>query len=80
MKVLFSELLADVQAAEARICQNAGIPDGKGTERWSNISEFEEGYFISYPQNGWGGYTCEQMMDGVSGVVLRDITIVEVDE
>lgn len=76
MKILFSELLEDVVAADAKICENAGIPDGKGTERWSEVSEFEEGYFIAYPESGWGGLTTEQMMDGVVGVVLRDITII----
>lgn len=77
MKVLFSEVLEDVQVAEAKICENAGIPDGNGTERWSLINEFEEGYFISYPENGWGGFTTEQMMDGVTGVTIRDITIID---
>lgn len=80
MKVLFSEVLEDVVAAEAKICQNAGIPDGNGTLKWSEISEIEDGFFIAYPENGWGGYTREQMLEGVNSVVLRDVTIIGADE
>jgi hypothetical protein len=77
MKILFSVLREDVVAAEAKICQNCGIPDGRGTERWSDIKEFEEGFFIGYPDNGWGGFTVEQMLDGVENVNLRDITVID---
>lgn len=76
MKILFSVLREDVVAAEAKICQNCGIPNGAGTEKWADIQEFEEGFFIAYPDNGWGGFTAEQMMDGVENVHVRDITVI----
>lgn len=76
MKVLFSVLREDVVAAEAKICQNCGIPNQSGTEKWSDIKEFEEGFFIGYPEKGWGGFTEDQMMDGVENVHVRNITVI----
>lgn len=77
MKILFSVLREDVVAAESKICQNCGIPNGTGTERWADIQEFDEGFFIAYPDNGWGGFTVAQMLDGIENVNVRDITVID---
>jgi len=77
MKVLFSVLREDVVAAEAKIRQNCGIPNQSGTEKWSDIQEFEEGFFIGAPTDEWAGFTVEQILAGVENVHVRDITVVD---
>lgn len=67
---------AEVIAAEAKICENAGIPTGS-TIKWSNIGLDTQGiYYITNPINGWGGYTYEQLIEGV---ILPEVDIILID-
>ena len=71
---------SSVVAAEAKICANAGIPNGKGTEKWSDVNKDLNGfYYISNPVNGWNGCTREQMMKDVTGVREIEVELPEVE-
>jgi hypothetical protein len=71
----------EVIKAEAKICENAGIPNKKGTSRWSDISKDIDGnYCIANPVNGWSGVTEEQMMEGVVNMVAYDAVFPEIEE
>ena len=57
---------SEVIAAEAKICENAGIPVGS-TIRWSIINLDLQGiYYIPNPINGWASYSYDQLMVGVT--------------
>lgn len=73
MKIIKTETLEQAQGIEAAICQNCGIPDGRGTERWSEVYEYPEGgFYISAPTAaGWGGYTFAQMMAGINADIIE---------
>jgi hypothetical protein len=62
--------------AEAKICENAGIPDGKATEKWDEVSKDLNGmYYIGNPIRGWNGKTHSEMVKGVVGVNEVDIVL-----
>lgn len=73
MRIIKTETLEQAQVIETAICQNCGLPDGAGTEKWSDINEHPDGgfYFSAPSEAGWGGFTFEQMMAGI------DVDIVE---
>lgn len=69
MEYLGSLIEADVITAEAKICENASIPNDEGTTRWSEVlKDLDDVFYIAKPNNGWGGYTYEQMIAGVINV------------
>lgn len=74
MIILMSENREAVVAAEQQIRLNAGIPDGKGTEKWSDIYENSGLFYIIAPQNeGWNGISKAQLLNNVLNVVEGDI-------
>lgn len=69
MKLLFSADRAVVEAAEAKICENCGLPDGKGTIRWSNVFEVPGGFgIISAPENGRNQFSKKVLLNDIKGV------------
>jgi len=76
MQIIKTGTLEQAQIVEAKICENVGIPDGAGTDRWSEIYEHPDGWFyISAPTiAGWGAFTFEQMMAGIDAEVV-DYTV-----
>lgn len=71
---LTSSIEQNIIDAQDKICQNAGIPNAKGTIKWSDINIDLNGlYYISSPRGGWGGITFEQLMTDV-------VNVQEVDE
>jgi hypothetical protein len=75
IKVLKSEVQSEVIAAESIVCQNSGIPNGLGTERWADVQQHTDGFFyiIAPYDSGWGGVTYSEMMNGVT------LPVVEID-
>lgn len=60
--------LKQLAPVEAQICANSGIPNEKGTDKWSDPRETTttDIYARPVPVNGWNGFTYEQMTAGVT--------------
>lgn len=52
----------DWDESEKAICKLLGIPDNKGTERWSDKLSRNEYWYRDYINKGWGGFTAEQIL------------------
>ncbi len=74
--------LAEVQATEAQICTNAGIPNGAGTLRWSVPTEtIDSGvYAIEVPTYGWNGCTYAQMVEGIIHPESENVVFPNIEE
>lgn len=69
--------LEEITAIQAQICVNAGLPNGSGTDRWAEPMEVSGGqYVIPVPVNGWGGYTYEQMTQGINHTQTETVEFV----
>mgnify|MGYP003648478731 CR=1 FL=1 len=78
---LGSIIKENVILAESKICKNAGIPDGKGTETWDLVSEDLNGmYYIANPIRGWNGKTHYEMVNGVIGVSEVDVVFPPIED
>lgn len=83
MRIIKTETLEQAQEIESAICQNCGLPNGMGTEKWDDVKEFPcGGFYISAPpEAGWAGFTFDQMMAGVNAEVLEwEKPVDEIDE
>lgn len=80
MKMLFSMDQNAIISAEAQMCKNCGIPDNKGTTRWSNIYQINKGYAIIAPIPGRNVLSKADILKSISRVTEIDYTFPNVSE